>query len=76
MHAYPVAIALRNEVTLPGDDEGCRQSLGGFESRVDSRFEFCRIDLARQWLIGSTSPMGQDMVSAFGNLLLTTTGVK
>src|SRR4029077_3827598 len=48
---YSVAIALCNEVALPGDDEGCRQSVGWFESRVDSRLEFCRIDLARQRLI-------------------------
>ena len=75
-HAYSVAIALCNEVALPGDDEGCRQSLGWFESRVDSRLEFCRIDLARQRLLGSTSPMGQGTVSASGNLLFTTTGVK
>src|SRR5215831_18552493 len=50
-HAYSVAIALCNEVAFPGDDEGCRQSLGWFESRVDSRLEFCRIDFARQRLI-------------------------
>src|SRR5208337_5600485 len=46
-HAYSVAIVLCNEVALPGDDEGCRQSLGWF----DSRLELCRIDLARQRLI-------------------------
>ena len=75
-HAYSVAIALCNEVALPGDDEGCRQSLGWFERRVDSCLELCRIDLAWQRLFGSTSPMGQGMISASGNLLFTTTGVK
>src|ERR1700686_3386888 len=49
--AYSVAIALCNEVALPGDDEGRRQSLGWFESRVDSRLKLCRIDLARQRVI-------------------------
>src|SRR5262245_51041669 len=48
-HAYSVAIALCNEVASPGDDEGCRQSLGRFESRVDSRLEFCRIDFVRRF---------------------------
>ena len=75
-HAYSVAIALCNKASLPGDDEGCRQSLGGFESRVDSLLKFAVSISLGSGSFGSTSPMGQGTVSASGNLLLTTTGVK
>src|SRR5580700_11436794 len=33
-HINSVAIALCNEVALPGDDEGCRQSLGCYPDHL------------------------------------------
>src|SRR5262249_40596272 len=49
--AYSIAIALFYVVDFTVDEEGCRKRLGCFESRVDSRLEFCRNDFARQRLI-------------------------
>jgi len=45
-----VAVALGDDTPFPGDHESCSQGLGRIECCIDSRPQFCCVDLGRQRL--------------------------